>query len=135
MGKTWLWGAAAAAALIVSMATAAGPAPVYPPFGFDLSAPDRSVKPGDDFFQYANGAYLNRAVIPSDRSSVSRRLEMTDRMETQLHTLMEDAARGAAPGASDNKAKVGAFYAAFMDEAQADRLGATPLKGELDAIR
>src|SRR5438874_8642734 len=87
MTKTWLWGAAAASALIVSMA-AAQPraAPVYPPFGFDLTAPDRSVQPGDDFFQYANGAYLARAVIPADRPSVSRRLEMTDRMEAQLHT-------------------------------------------------
>lgn len=134
MTKTWLWGAAAAA-LIVSVASAAEHRPVYPPFGFDLTAPDKSVKPGDDFFQYANGAYLARAVIPADRPSVSRRLEMTDRMEAQLHTLMEDAARGAAPGASDTRAKVGAFYAAFMDEAQAERLGAAPLKPELDAIR
>src|SRR3569623_2284180 len=134
MAKTWLWGAAAAA-LIVSAAAAAEHGPVYPPFGFDLSATDKSVKPGDDFFQYANGRYLARAVIPSDRPSVSRRLEMTDRMEAQLHTLMEEAARGAAPGASDTKAKVGAFYAAFMDEAQAERLGAAPLKPVFVAIR
>ncbi|HEY0412130.1 MAG TPA: M13-type metalloendopeptidase [Allosphingosinicella sp.] len=117
------------------MATAEGVRPIYPPFGLDLTAPDASVKPGDDFFRYANGAYLARTVIPADRPAASRRLEMTDRMEAQLHALMEDAARAAAAGPATDSARVGAFYAAFMDEAQAERLGAAPLKPELDAIR
>ena len=58
MRKSWLWGAAAVAGLIGSVAAAQRAAPVYPPFGFDLTSPDRKVQPGDDFFQYANGAYL-----------------------------------------------------------------------------
>jgi putative endopeptidase len=129
----WL-GAAAASTLALSVAAAAAVAkPVYPPYGLDLTAPDTAVKPGDDFFQYANGAYLARTTIPADRPAASRRLEMTDRMEAQLHILMEDAAKAGA--GNDNRAKVGAFYAAFMDEAQAERLGAAPLKPELDAIR
>jgi putative endopeptidase len=131
--RIWL-GAAAVSALAVSIgAAAAGAGPVYPPFGLDLTAPDKSVKPGDDFFQYANGAYLARTMIPADRPNASRRIEMTDRMEAQLHALMEDAAK-AGPG-EDNRGKVGAFYAAFMDEAQAERLGAAPLQPDLAAIR
>jgi putative endopeptidase len=128
----WL---AAGAALGVATAALAVGAPVYPPFGLDLTAPDPGVKPGDDFFQYANGAYLGRTLIPADRPSASRRLEMTDRMEAQLHTLMEDAARDVAAAPSDERGKVGAFYAAFMDEAQAERAGAAPLAPELGAIR
>jgi putative endopeptidase len=58
---------------------------------------------------------------------------MTDRMEAQLHELMEDAAM--APDAKGNAAKVGAFYSVFMDEGQAERLGAAPLQPELAAIR
>src|SRR5439155_19702073 len=76
---------------------------------------------------------LARTGIASDRPSASRRLEMTDRMEAQLHTLMEDAAKATAGG--DNRARVGTFYSAYMDEAQAERLGARPLAPELDAIR
>src|SRR4051812_19577995 len=133
MRKSFLWGAAASSALMVAMASAAvhqaARKPVYPPFGFDQTAPDRAVRPGDDFFQYANGAYLARAMIPADRPSVSRRIEMTDRMEAQLHELMEGAASSPA-SASDTSGKVGAFYAAFMDEGQAERLGAAPLKPE-----
>ncbi|MEA3035727.1 MAG: putative endopeptidase [Sphingomonadales bacterium] len=127
-------GAAAASALALLIgAAAAGTEPVYPPFGFDLTAPDKSVKPGDDFFQYANGAYLARTTIAADRAGASRRIEMTDRMEAQLHALMEDAAK--AQAADGNGSKVGAFYAAFMNEAQAERLGAAPLQPELAAIR
>ncbi|HEX5183434.1 MAG TPA: M13 family metallopeptidase [Allosphingosinicella sp.] len=136
MRRIGIWGAAAASALALSVAAAAvRHGPVYPPFGLDLTAEDKATRPGDDFFRYANGAYLTRTVIPADRPAASRRLEMTDRMEAQLHTLMEDAARNAAPDAPSEKAKVGRFYAAYMDEAQAERLGAAPLKPELDAIR
>jgi putative endopeptidase len=130
IGKLWL---GAAASVVALGAAAVAAPPVYPPFGLDLSAPDTSAKPGNDFFQYANGAYLARTAIASDRPSASRRLEMTDRMEAQLHTLMEDAAR--TPAGTGDRAKVGAFYAAFMDEAQAERVGAAALHPELDAIR
>src|SRR4051794_40464335 len=106
IGKLWL---GAAASVVALGAAAVAAPPVYPPFGLDLSAPDTSAKPGDDFFQYANGAYLARTAIAPDRPSASRRLEMTDRMEAQLHTLMEDAAR--APGGTGDRGKVGAFYA------------------------
>lgn len=124
--------------MIAAAALSAGAAwavPLYPPFGLDLTAVDRKVKPGDDFFGHANGAYLARTAIPGDRPAASRRLEMTDRMEAHLHTLMDDVAKEASASPSTGRQKVGTFYAAFMDEGQAERLGATPLKPELDAIR
>lgn len=124
-----------AGVLLVSVAAAAWAAPLYPPFGLDLTAPDKSAKPGDDFFQYANGAYLARTRIPGDRPAASRRLEMTDRMEDHLHALMDEVAKEANAAPATERQKAGTFYAAFMDEAQAERLGAAPLKAELDAIR
>ncbi len=112
-----------------------GAKPFYPPWGYDLSAFDRSTKPGDDFFQFANGAYLARTAIPPDRVIASRRFEMTDRMEGELKSILEAAARSASNQPSDLKGKVGAFYAGFMDDSLAERLGASALKPELDAIR
>ena len=109
--------------------------PVFPPYGFDATAIDRSTKPGDDFFQYANGSYLARVQIPADRPSVTRRLEMTDRTDQQLKALLEGAANGVGEQPADVKGKVGAFYASFMDEAMIERLGAGAIKPELDAIR
>jgi putative endopeptidase len=110
-------------------------APVFPPYGFDATAVDASTRPGDDFFQHANGAYLARAQIPADRPSVTRRLEMTDRTDQQLKTLLEEAASGVGEQPNDLKGKVGAFYASFMDDATIERLGAGAISSELNAIR
>ena len=109
--------------------------PHYAPSGFDLTAIDRSTKAGDDFFQYANGSYLARAVIPADRPTVSRRYEMTDRMEAQLHELFQDVARGVGVEPADNRGKAGAFYTAFMDEARIEQLGVAAISPELTTIR
>src|SRR3954447_20709302 len=109
--------------------------PYYQPSGFDLSSIDRSTKPGDDFFQYANGKYLERAAIPADRPAVSRRLEMTDRMEFNLHQLLQQAAQGVGEEPSDVRGKAGAFYYSFMDETTIDRVGLAAIAPELDAIR
>ncbi|HET9812565.1 MAG TPA: M13 family metallopeptidase [Sphingomicrobium sp.] len=129
-------------ALLLGAALLAQPAlaqdagqPVYRPNGFDLTAMDRSATPGDDFFEYANGAYLARSVIPADRPTVSRRFEMTDRMEVNLRELLENAAKGVGEQPADNRGKAGAFYASFMDEAAIEALGARAIAPELDAIR
>ena len=118
-----------------SIATAASAQPFYKPWGFDLTAVDPATKPGDDFFQHANGAYLARTTIPADRVIASRRFEMTDRMEAHLKAILEEAAASASAQPTDIRGKVGAFYAGVMDEALAERLGASALKPELDAIR
>jgi putative endopeptidase len=124
-----------ACSLLAASAAAAQSAPVYPPSGFDLSAVDKGVKPGDDFFQYANGGYLARAVIPADRPAVSRRLEMTDRMEANVHQLLQEASSNVAEEPTDIRGKAGAFYYSFMDEATIDRIGLAAIAPELDSIR
>jgi putative endopeptidase len=110
-------------------------APTFPPFGFDMSAIDPATRPGDDFFQYANGRYLARTEIPADRPIASRRYEMTDRTDQQLKALLEDASNGVGEQPTDLKGKVGAFYASFMDEATIERLGVSAIAPELNAIR
>src|SRR3954453_4236699 len=130
-------------ALLAAAASVAAPTwaqkdakgPHYAPSGYDVGAVDRSTRPGDDFFQYANGRYLGRAIIPADRPAVSRRLEMTDRMEGQLHGLLEDVSRDVGEQPADVRGKAGAFYYSFVDEATIDRRGAAAIAPELDAIR
>jgi predicted metalloendopeptidase len=61
-----------ALALVVACSTSAfaeSPKPSFGTWGVDLSAMDRSIKPGDDFFLYSNGNWLKAAVIPPDRAS------------------------------------------------------------------
>jgi putative endopeptidase len=121
--------------LMASWAGGACADPYYPPFGLDLSALDRTMKPGNDFFQYANGRYLARIVIPPDQSMMTRRSDITDRIDSHLHLILDEAAQNVAPAPADLRGKVGAFYAAFMDEATINRIGARAIDPELEAIR
>ena len=107
--------------------------PQYGAWGFDQAGADTSVKPGNDFFRYANGTWLDRTPIPADKPAVSLRLAMTDLTEQRLHDLMEAAAKNANDTTLDGKA--GAFYQSFMDQARIDALGAKPIAPQLDAVK
>jgi putative endopeptidase len=120
-------------ATTLSTATLAADKPQYGRWGFDASGVDAQVKPGDDFFRYTNGAWLDRTVIPADKPGWSLRLAMTDAIEGRLHDLMERAA--AKNETDDLEGKVGGFYKAFMNEEHIETLGAKPISSELDAVR
>lgn len=128
---------ACVSALVFGAAHAADPAPAKPMYGtwgFDRAGADTATKPGDDFFRYANGTWLDHTPIPPDKPAVSLRLAMTDLTEQRLHQLMESAAQSHA-AASSLEGKVGAFYQSYMDEARVDGFGAKPIAPQLDAVR
>ena len=95
---------------------------------------DLETKPGDDFFRYANGTWLDRVQIPPDKAAYSLRLAMTDLTEQRLHDLVEEAAKKAEHKPATTEGKVGAFYKAFMDEGRVEKEGAAPLKEKLAEI-
>ena len=111
------------------------PKSMYGAHGFDVAGADTTVRPGDDFFRYANGRWLARTAIPADLSGYSLRREITDRTEKRLHDMLEHEAKLAVREPTTLKGKVGAFYASFMDSARVERLGAAPLARTLDEIR
>lgn len=102
----------------------------FAPWGYDLSALNLAEKPGANFFDYANGTWLRDAPIAADRSSAGNFVALADLSETRVHAILEAAA------ADDGGAgRIGAFYHAFMDEAQVESLDARPLEPELALIR
>jgi putative endopeptidase len=123
---------ALAGALMLAAVADAQPALQYGTWGFDLTAMDPSVKPGDDFNRYASGAWLDRTEIPADKPLASLRYLMSDAIEIRLHDLLEAAA--AKPAAATLEGKVGAFYKAFMDENRLQNSGKTPLAAEIASI-
>jgi putative endopeptidase len=107
--------------------------PKYGTWGFDATGMDLSVKPGDDFFRYANGKWADRTEIPSDRTRYGNFDKLAELSENRLRAILEDAVSGKIndPDAS----KVAAAYASFMDEALAEQLDVKPIEGELAEIR
>jgi predicted metalloendopeptidase len=108
------------------------PAPADAP-GIDGAGMDRSVKPGDDFFKYANGAWLSGTDIPADRSSWGSGAIVAERTNKRVAELITEAAKTDAPKGSDAR-KVGDYYATFMDEATIEAKGIAPLEPALKAI-
>jgi putative endopeptidase len=109
--------------------------PQYGAWGFDTEGADLKTKPGDDFFRYANGAWLDRVQIPADKPAYSLRLAMTDVTDQRLHELLEETAKKAEAKPANIEGKVGAFYKSFMDEGRVEKAGASPLKDKLAEIQ
>jgi putative endopeptidase len=117
-----------AALALGGLAVAQDAKPQYGDYGFDQAGQDLATKPGDDFFRFANGAWLDKAVIADDKPSITLRLLAANRTEEQIHALVEDAAAHAGHQPTTVEGKVGAFYRAFMDEARIESLGAAPIR-------
>ena len=100
--------------------------------GVDMSAIDKSVVPGDDFYAYANGGWMKRTEIPADQSRWGSFNILNLEAQTRTRALIEGASKTNAPGSEARK--VADFYAGFMDEAGIEAKGIAPLKGQLGAI-
>ena len=108
-------------------------APAIGTFGFDVAGMDTSVRPGQDFNQFANGTYLRNTPIPADKSSYGAFHMLNDQAQIDLRALVDESA--ANPSASPDAARIGNFYGSFMDEATIERLAATPLQADLAQVR
>jgi putative endopeptidase len=94
---------------------------------------DRSVKPGDDFYQYANGGWMKRTEIPPDRATVSAFNTLNDLANKRTAGLIEQAAKSDAPAGAGAR-KISDLYHSYMDEAGIEAKGTSPLRPHLEAI-
>ncbi len=92
-----------------------------------------SIKPGDNFFLYANGAWINRTQIPPDRPRISVFSALDDLSRKRTADIIEDAAKSDAPAGS-NARKIADLYNSFMDESAFEAKGLDPLKPYLAEI-
>ncbi|TSJ40890.1 M13 family metallopeptidase [Mucilaginibacter corticis] len=94
---------------------------------------DTTVKPGDDFFQYANGDWLKKHPIPAAYSSWGINRVILDELRDRLKKINEDALKAnAAKGTATQK--IGDFYYTGMDSVTIEKQGLSPLKSELAKI-
>lgn len=101
--------------------------------GIAVANMDGSVKPGDDFYGYANRNWIERTVIPSDRASVSVFSILEDLTNQRTATLIRETVGAKVPGTS-NERKIAALYESFMNEAAIETKGLSPLLPHLRAI-
>ena len=132
---------AAAYAFLVFTALTAYPqdAPAPETLGIVVANMDRSIKPGDDFYRYANGDWLKRTEIPPDRRYIDPHGldfdDSNDLTRKRIASLIEEATKtNATATAGSNARKIADFYHSYMDEASIEAKGLAPLRPHLDAI-
>ncbi|MCI0542589.1 M13 family metallopeptidase [bacterium] len=93
-------------------------------WGFDLRDLDRSIRPQDDFFQYASGGWIKRNKIPADQARWGSFDALREENLKKLKIIVEE---------TDDQL-VRDFYLSAMDEAGRERAGISPIREELKKI-
>lgn len=128
----------AAAAAIVALAAPtlakdAKSGPRYGTFGVDLTTQNKAIKPGDDFWTFANGAWDKRTQIAADRTSAGYWVVISDEAEQHVRDILTDlSANPASFGASGKQ--IGDLYASWMDQTAIDAHGTASLQPYLAKI-
>src|ERR1700742_1976356 len=122
-----------AALLSVGAAFAAGQ-PQVKPWGVELSYLDKSVKPGDDFFAYANGNWVKHSSIPAERTYAGVNLELDLQNEARLKGLVAVLAKTPDSALTPEGRKLRDLYNAYMDTKQIEAAGLKPAEADLAKI-
>ena len=125
---------ASASLIALSGAAAAQTAkPAFGTWGYDATAMDGAVKPGDDFFDYVNGSWNKRTEIAPDRTFAGIDSVLNDQIERDVRAIVEDSAKN--PGGNGRLSQqIGDLYASWMGESTVEQLGTEPLKPYLARI-
>lgn len=104
---------------------------------FDKSGMDTTVKPGDNFFEYANGKWVKETKIPGSESSWGLANILYNDNQKNLHTILEDLSKSDNSSGSKEQ-KVADLYKSGMDTVTIQKLGYEPVKpllAKIDAIK
>jgi putative endopeptidase len=107
--------------------------PVIGAFGFDAAGKDLSVKPGNDFFRFANGGWMKATQIPADRTRWGSFEILAAKADDDVKAIIDDIISGRIAPSGDAQ-KIRDAYASYMDEVAIDAAGLGPVADDLKAI-
>ena len=94
---------------------------------------DSAMKPGDNFFEFVNGKWLDTIHIPETESGIGSFDDLYNRTRDRLHGILDSVAKGDQTAGSVEQ-KVGDFYASGMDSITIENRGYDPVKPYLQQI-
>lgn len=100
--------------------------------GIDMAAMDTSVRPQDDFYEYANGNWLKATEIPAEEIGWGSYMTLRKESLEQSRAIVEELAGLDEPNAQ--QAQIGDYFAAWMNEERVQSQQLAPLASELAAI-
>lgn len=101
--------------------------------GIDPANLDLSVKPGDNFYQYANGGWIKKYPLPPEYSRYGSFDKLQEDNDKMVHDLVLNLSKETNQSGSIEQ-KIGDFFASGMDSSAIEKEGINPIKPELDKI-
>ncbi|MBS1502910.1 MAG: M13 family metallopeptidase, partial [Bacteroidetes bacterium] len=126
---TLLSGAIVLSAMAFTLGKSGPPAKFIDPANMDMS-----VKPGDDFFEYANGTWIKNNAIPAKETRWGSFGILHQENTDKLLNLLKDVSNTAGQPKDSLRQRVGDLYASGMDSLTIEKQGYTPIKPDLERI-
>lgn len=104
-------------------------------WGVDLAAMDKSIKPGDNFFMFVNGAWYETAEIPPDRASTGAFQDLRILSEKRMVEIAESLDSKSYNELAGDEKKLRDLYDAFLDQQQIDSRGLMPAQKDLNYLQ
>jgi putative endopeptidase len=101
---------------------------------FDPGSMNLSVKPGDDFYEYSEGAWIKNHPVPPDKTRYGEFEIVKDRTYDRVKGIVESAANNTSAPDGSLEQKIGKFYSMGMDNATLEKQRLDPIKSELKMI-
>lgn len=103
--------------------------------GIDQSIISKTLRPGDDFYQYANSQWLDSTKIPADRADYGIFAILDDQTQEQVRALIDEVAALQNPPAGSAEQKVGDFYRSYVDLETRNAKSIAPIRHMIDKVR
>ena len=96
--------------------------------GINIVNMDTKVSPGDDFFRYVNGTWLEKTEIPSDRNSWGSFNELRQKTDENSLAILKEASKDPKYKSNTDQGKAIALFNTIMDTVGRNKRGVTPLQ-------
>lgn len=123
-----------AACLVITAFVADGPKPVKHRKFIDPANMDLSVKPGDDFFEYANGTWIKNNPIPDKQTRWGSFGILGQDNTNRLLVILREVSKTPGQPKGSLKQRVGDLYASGMDSLTIEKRGYEPIVPDLKRI-
>ena len=101
--------------------------------GLYLENMDTSIKPGDDFNAYVNGAWMSNTEIPADKASYGIGYIVHEQSQNNIKAIIDESAKGDFTNGSDEQ-KVGDLFYSYTNRDKRNQLAVQPLQVEFKKI-
>lgn len=102
--------------------------------GINLGYMDQNSSPKNDFYSYCNGNWQKTFKLPESDSRYGSFHEINNNNLAKIKVILDETSKNKTAAPNTDPQRLRDFYNTAMDSAAADKMGMTPIKGQLELI-